>query len=370
METEKAVVDYVSDAEGAVYKILVADGSPVEVGAPIMVLLAAGEDGSAGDALIGGASVVATSELPPETQAAVAIDEPATVQVSADRQFVSPLVRKLSADRGIDLDQIVGTGPYGRVVRRDFEEFLTRGLVEQPVTSSAIATQEFSSSYVTVPHSGMRRAIARRLTESKSTVPHFYVTADCKVDSLLELRKRINETSTVKISVNDFVVKAVAAALMDVPEANVIWSPDAMHKFESADIAVAVATEGGLLTPVIRGVEKRQLSNLSMEIAELAGRARAGKLRQEELEGGSFAVTNLGMFGTKEFSAILNPPQSGILAVGAASPRPIVEDGQVVVANVMTVTLSADHRAVDGALAAQLLAAFVHRIDNPLSMLV
>ena len=370
METEKAVVDYVSDAEGAVYKILVADGSPVEVGAPIMVLLAAGEDGSAGDALIGGASVVATSELPPETQAAVAIDEPATVQVSADRQFVSPLVRKLSADRGIDLDQIVGTGPYGRVVRRDFEEFLTRGLVEQPVTSSAIATQEFSSSYVTVPHSGMRRAIARRLTESKSTVPHFYVTADCKVDSLLELRKRINETSTVKISVNDFVVKAVAAALMDVPEANVIWSPDAMHKFESADIAVAVATEGGLLTPVIRGVEKRQLSNLSMEIAELAGRARAGKLRQEELEGGSFAVTNLGMFGTKEFSAILNPPQSGILAVGAASPRPIVEDGQVVVANVMTVTLSADHRAVDGALAAQWLAAFVHRIENPLSMLV
>ncbi len=373
METEKAVVDYVSDAEGTVYKILVADGSPVEVGAPIVILLTAGEDGSAGDALIGGASVVAPSVLPPEaqeTQATPTIHEPVTAQVAGERQFVSPLVRKLSADRGIDLDQIVGTGPYGRVVRRDFEEFLTRGLAAQPVTSSAIATQEFSSSYVTVPHSGMRRAIARRLTESKSTVPHFYVTADCKVDGLMELRKRINETSVVKISVNDFVVKAVASALVDVPEANVIWSPDAMHKFESADIAVAVATEGGLLTPVIRGVEKRTLSNLSMEIAELAGRARAGKLRQEELEGGSFAVTNLGMFGTKEFSAILNPPQSGILAIGAASPRAIVEDGQVVVANVMTVTLSADHRAVDGALAAQWLAAFVHRIENPLSMLV
>jgi pyruvate dehydrogenase E2 component (dihydrolipoamide acetyltransferase) len=216
----------------------------------------------------------------------------------------------------------------------------------------------------------MRRAIARRLTESKSTVPHFYVTADCKVDSLLELRKRINESSPVKISVNDIVVKAVASALMDVPEANVIFTPEAMHKFESADIAVAVATDGGLLTPVIRGVEKRQLSNLSLEISELAGRARAGKLRQEELEGGSFAVSNLGMFGTKEFAAILNPPQSGILAVGAASPRAIVEDGQVVVANIMTVTLSADHRAVDGAVAAQWLSAFVKRIENPLSMLV
>jgi pyruvate dehydrogenase E2 component (dihydrolipoamide acetyltransferase) len=216
----------------------------------------------------------------------------------------------------------------------------------------------------------MRRAIARRLTESKSTVPHFYLTADCKVDDLLALRKSINETSPVKISVNDFVVKAVAAALMDVPEANVIWNPDAMLKFESVDLAIAVSTEGGLLTPVIRGVEKRQLSNLSQAISEAAGRARAGKLRQEELEGGSFAVTNLGMFGTKEFSAILNPPQSGILAVGAASPRAIVEDGQIVVASIMTVTLSADHRAVDGALAAQWLAAFVKRIENPLSMLI
>ncbi|CAB4582216.1 unannotated protein [freshwater metagenome] len=221
-----------------------------------------------------------------------------------------------------------------------------------------------------MPHTGMRRAIARRLSESKSTVPHFYVTADCKVDALLELRASINQSSSVKISVNDIVVKAVASALMDVPDSNVVWNAEAMHKFESADIAVAVTTEGGLFTPVIRGVEKRSLSNLSMEITEMAARARAGKLRQEELEGGSFAVSNLGMFGTKEFSAILNPPQSGILAVGAASPRAIVDDGQIVVANVMTVTLSADHRAVDGALAAQWLAAFVKRIENPLSMLV
>jgi pyruvate dehydrogenase E2 component (dihydrolipoamide acetyltransferase) len=410
METEKAVVDYAADAEGTVYKILVADGASVEVGSPIMILLGAGEDGSAGDALLGGSAAAVVEVAAPVAEVVapvVAVRAPVAAPIAAPvaapvvtpvvapvasndggRKFVSPIVRKLSSERGVDLSQIAGTGPDGRVVRRDLEHFLANGSpaaapVAAPVAAptasgsssesapgSAIAKQEYSSSYVTVPHSGMRRAIARRLTESKTTVPHFYVTADCKVDSLFDLRKRINESSPVKISVNDIVVKAVASALMDVPEANVIWNPEAMHKFESADIAVAVATDGGLLTPVIRGVEKRQLSNLSMEIAELAGRARAGKLRQEELEGGSFAVSNLGMYGTKEFSAILNPPQSGILAVGAASPRAIVEDGQVVVANIMTVTLSADHRAVDGAVAAQWLAAFVKRIENPLSMLV
>jgi pyruvate dehydrogenase E2 component (dihydrolipoamide acetyltransferase) len=285
-------------------------------------------------------------------------------------------VRKLARESGIELSQVVGTGPLGRVVRRDLESFAQGGADSATTsaasysTSSELATQEHSSVYATIPHNRMRQAIARRLTESKSTVPHFYVTADCKVDVLLALRKSINETSPVKISVNDFVVKAVASALMDVPDANVVWNPESMHKYESADISIAVTTDGGLFTPVIRGVEKRSLSNVSMEISALAARARAGKLRQDELEGGSFAVSNLGMFGTKEFSAILNPPQSGILAVGAASQRAIVEDGHIVIANVMTVTLSADHRAVDGALAAQWMSAFVARIENPLSMLV
>ena len=405
METEKAVVDYASEADGTVYKILVADGASVEVGSPIIILLGAGEDGSAGDALLGGSAAAApvaapVAEVPAPIAAPVAapiappvaaanvspVGAPVVASVApvvaastpADnsRQFVSPIVRKIARERGVELTQVAGTGPQGRVVRRDLESFLSSGAAATPTatasysSSSELAKQEYSSSYVTVPHTGMRRAIARRLTESKSTVPHFYVTADCKVDALLELRKSINESSPVKISVNDIVVKAVASALMDVPESNVVWNAEAMHKYESADIAVAVTTDGGLLTPVIRGVEKRSLSNLSMEISELAGRARAGKLRQEELEGGSFAVSNLGMFGTKEFTAILNPPQSGILAVGAASPRAIVEDGEIVIANIMTVTLSADHRAVDGALAAQWLAAFVRRIENPLSMLV
>lgn len=391
METEKAVVDYAADAEGTVYKVLVADGASVEVGSPIMILLAAGEDGSAGDALLGGSAAAtqvaaaapaiatpapATSPVAPAAPLAPPTAAFAATSPDNSRQFVSPIVRKIARERGVEISQIAGTGPQGRVVRRDLEVFLASGAAATATatptysSSSELAKQEYSSSYSTVPHSGMRRAIARRLTESKSTVPHFYVTADCKVDALIELRKSINESSPVKISVNDIVVKAVASALMDVPESNVVWNPEAMHKYESADIAVAVTTDGGLLTPVVRGVEKRSLSNLSIEIAELAGRARAGKLRQEELEGGSFAVSNLGMFGTKEFTAILNPPQSGILAVGAASPRAIVEDGQIVVATVMTVTLSADHRAVDGALAAQWLSAFVKRIENPLSMLV
>jgi pyruvate dehydrogenase E2 component (dihydrolipoamide acetyltransferase) len=396
METEKAVVDYAAETDGIVHKILVADGSSVEVGSPILILLSSGEDGSAGDALLGGAAAVAAPVAAPiappvaapaaspvvfeapaaaATVAAAAM-APVISQQDGLRKLVSPIVRKIARERGVEISQLAGTGPEGRVVRRDLEKFLSSGAAATATagvafsSSSELAKQDYSSGYVTVPHTGMRRAIARRLTESKTTVPHFYLTADCKVDALLELRKSINETSPIKISVNDIVVKAVGSALMDVPESNVVWSPEAMQRYESADISIAVTTEGGLFTPVIRGVEKRTLSNLSMEISELASRARAGKLRQEDLEGGSFAVSNLGMFGTKEFSAILNPPQSGILAVGAASPRAIVEDGQVVVANIMTVTLSADHRAVDGALAAQWLSAFVKRIENPLSMLI
>jgi pyruvate dehydrogenase E2 component (dihydrolipoamide acetyltransferase) len=216
----------------------------------------------------------------------------------------------------------------------------------------------------------MRRAIARRLTESKSQVPHFYLTAECRVDELLALRSRVNATSSIKISVNDFVVKAAAAAFIDVPEANVTWTDTALRHYDHVDISVAVATDGGLMTPVIRGIEGLSLSALSSRIVELAGQARAGRLRQTDLEGGSFSVTNLGMFGTTEFSAILNPPQSGILAVGAAQQQAVVTDGELAIATIMRCTLSADHRAVDGALAARWLSAFKARIENPLSILI
>ncbi|MCS5497690.1 2-oxo acid dehydrogenase subunit E2 [Cnuibacter physcomitrellae] len=221
-----------------------------------------------------------------------------------------------------------------------------------------------------IPHTPMRKAIARRLTESKATVPHFYLTADCRVDELLALRARINASSPRRVSVNDLVVKAVAAAFTDVPDANVTWTDSGMRVHRSVDISVAVATEGGLLTPVVRDVGRASVTEVSRQIADLAERARDRKLRQDELEGGSFSVSNLGMFGTLEFAAILNPPQSGILAVGAAKKQPVVVDDELAIATVMRVTLSVDHRAVDGALAAQWLGAFVERIEDPLSIVI
>ncbi|MEO8908054.1 MAG: 2-oxo acid dehydrogenase subunit E2, partial [Microbacteriaceae bacterium] len=221
-----------------------------------------------------------------------------------------------------------------------------------------------------IPHTGMRRAIARRLTESASTVPHFFVTAECVVDELLDLRRQANATRSTKISLNDFVVKAVATAFAAVPDANVSWTDTHTRRYERVDVSIAVATEGGLVTPVLRGVDGLGLGALSRSIGELVERARAGRLRQEELEGGSFTVTNLGMYGARAFTAILNPPQSGILAVGAAQERPVARAGELVVAQVMTCTLSVDHRAIDGALAAQWLAAFQAAMEHPLSMLL
>src|SRR6056300_217791 len=384
LETDKAVVEYAAEEAGKLSKIIAGDGVEVEVGAPIAII---GEDASSGVASPSSPEPEESAPAPTAPPAPIATpivqDQPETkseapkqVVVDPARRFVSPVARKMASDAGLDLSQVVGTGPDGRIVRRDVESAMKEqpaAPASEPVeqsTSSALASQDYSSAYSSRPHSSMRRVIARRLTESKTTIPHFYLTADCDVAELLELRKKLNEVSQVKISVNDMVIRAVAAAFMDVPEANVVWTQEQMLVYESADIAIAVATDGGLLTPVLRGVEKRSLSNIAASVRDLAERARSGKLRQEELEGGSFAITNLGMYGTEQFNAISNPPQSGILAVGAASERPVVKDGELAVGNVMTVTLSADHRAVDGALAAQWLKAFQFRIENPLTMLV
>jgi pyruvate dehydrogenase E2 component (dihydrolipoamide acetyltransferase) len=321
---------------------------------------------------------------------------------SGDRLFVSPIARKLARQQGLDPAAISGSGPGGRIVRRDVEAALAAGgaTTSAEVSTSATAAASASAASASVsatpgaptesptapaaaasapapagdwdliPHTGMRRAIARRLTESKSTVPHFYLTAEPRVDALLALRAEVNAQSPVRVSVNDFVVKAVAAAFADVPEANVTWSDEGMRKHHAVDIAVAVATDGGLVTPVVRGVDSKSLTAVSSTIAGLVAKAKDKRLKQDELEGGSFSVSNLGMYGTVEFSAILNPPQSGILAVGAAKQQAVVIDGELAVATVMRCTLSVDHRAVDGALAAQWLAAFTKRIENPLSILV
>ncbi|MDN3496243.1 2-oxo acid dehydrogenase subunit E2 [Planococcus sp. APC 4015] len=413
IETEKAVIEYEAEESGVLAAILLDAGVGAAVGTPIAVLATGGETA---DAAIAGAGVdaatpaTASAEQPqppvqqpaaaPPTRfeepdvtgapvpVAVEFDAPAETGAAAEasqgaspRLFASPLVRRLARERGLDLATIRGSGPQGRVVRRDLDGASSPTAAPtapptaaEPAAAPAPAERAASAAtgeWTDIPHTGMRRAIARRLTESTSTVPHFFLTADCVVDEVLALRARINDGGAARISVNDFVIAAVAAALRDVPEVNAIWTDDAIRRFTGVDIAVAVSVPGGLVTPVLRGVERLRLGEISSSVRELAERGRAGRLKQSELEGGSFSISNLGMYGTKEFSAIINPPHSGILAVGAAEKRAVVgADGQPAVATVMTVTLSADHRVVDGALGAQWLAAFVSRVQNPLSLLV
>ena len=388
IETDKASVEYQAEDAGTVARLVQAAGKMVQVGEPIAVFAAAGDtDADVEKALAdaGGApaaeepAIVEVAQATPAAAAEAVAEPVAPVEVvapvtvvrdSSGRIFASPLVSKRAREAGIDLAHIQGTGPGGRIVRKDFDAFMASG--PRPVATSATAPAPVmgAAGFVEIPHSSMRRAIARRLTESKSSVPHFYLKADCVVDRLLDARAQLNEGLGVKTSVNDWVVKAVGHALMAVPGANVIWTDTAMRQFDHADISVAVATEGGLYTPVVRGVDQLSIPQINVMIRELADKARSGTIKQDEIEGGSFAVTNLGMFGTEEFSAILNPPQSGILAVGAAREKAIVFNGELEIAQVMTVTLSADHRAVDGALAAEWMVAFKKAIENPVSLLV
>lgn len=381
IETDKAAVEYQAEEAGTVARLVQAAGKMVEVGEPIAVFAAAGDsDADIEKALADAGGAVAEEEPAPEAPvteapatpvepAAAAAAEPAPARAAGERVFASPIVRKLAREAGIDLALVPGSGPNGRIVRKDYDAFVASGGAAKAAPAATAAPQS-ASGFSEIPHSSMRKAIARRLTESKSTVPHFYLKADCVVDKLLEARAQVNEGLGIKTSVNDWVVKAVAHALIKVRGANVIWTDKAMRQFDHADISVAVATEGGLYTPVIRGVDQLSIPEINTQIRTMAEKARGGTIKQEEIEGGSFAVTNLGMFGTEEFSAILNPPQSGILAVGAAREKAIAVDGALQVAQVMTVTLSADHRAVDGALAAEWMVAFKSAIENPLSLLV
>lgn len=313
------------------------------------------------------ASAGARDETPPES-----VEPSPRASTVGERFFASPIVRRIARERGLSLEGVSGTGPGGRIVRRDLDALPAGATQAKAAPGAATPTEQPSNAagFTEVPLTGMRRAIARRLTESKSTVPHFYLVADCRVDRLVALRAEANATSPVKLSINDFVIKAAAAALIDVPQANATWAETAVRLYDTVDLSVAVAIDGGLVTPVLRSVEQQSLTEVARNVAELAGRAREGRLKQRELEGGSLAVSNLGMYGVTEFSAIINPPQAAILAVGAARQQAIVVDGALAVGTIMTVTLSADHRVLDGALAAQWLAAFVARIENPVGMLV
>lgn len=368
VETAKAVVDVAAEADGVLLRQLVTAGTEVGVGEAIALIGAPGEQVDDADEVLRalGAVPAATTAAPPPGPERVA---PAIAAAAngRGRVFASPLARRLAKQAGLSVEQIDGTGPNGRVLRRDVERALAATQV--PTSRAAASAQPAAAAFVDVPHSRLRRAIATALSHSKQNAPHFYVRATARVDRLLALREEINEGAEVRVSVNDLVVKAVAAAHVAVPELNVVWTPDAVRRFSSVDVSVAVATDDGLVTPVLRGVEQMSVSAVARTTRELAQRARAGRLQQGELEGGTISVTNLGMFGTEEFAAIINPPQASTLAVGAARQEPVVVDGRVEVTTVLRLTLSVDHRPVDGVVAARWMAELTRLLEHPARIL-
>ncbi|MGB1357644.1 MAG: 2-oxo acid dehydrogenase subunit E2, partial [Candidatus Puniceispirillaceae bacterium] len=309
------------------------------------------------------------SPAPSPQQPAPAVTPAPVATGRVDRVFASPLARRIAADRNIDLATLSGSGPHGRILRRDVE---AAGATAPAVATASAAISAVQGESRLEPNSQMRKIIAARLQESKTTAPHFYLTVDCEIDNLLESRRQMNDRAPegVKISVNDLVIRAAAMALIKVPKANASWEGDNTRLFTHADIAMAVAVEGGLVTPVIWAAEKKGLAEIASITRDLATRARDGKLAPEEFSGGSFTISNLGMYGVREFAAVINPPQGAILAIGAGEQRPVVHDGQLAVATVMTVTLPADHRVVDGAVGAQWLQAFKGYIEAPVTMLL
>jgi len=393
IETDKATMEFEAVDEGIVGKILVAEGTEgVKVNAAIAVLL---EDGESADD-IGTAPAAAPVAEPepakvPEAATAPAAAPAPAAPASSDgsRVFASPLARRIAAQKGLDLSAIKGSGPHGRIVKADVEKAEAAPATQSAApaaaaptaaaaaptgpSSDAIARMYEGRDYEEIKLDGMRKTIAARLTEAKQTVPHFYLRRDIQLDALLEFRGTLNSQLAdrgVKLSVNDFIIKACAIALQQVPDANAVWAGDRMLKLTPSDVAVAVAIEGGLFTPVLQDAHQKSLSALSAEMKDLAARARDRKLAPHEYQGGSFAISNLGMFGIDNFDAVINPPHGAILAVGAGVKKPVVgKDGELAVATVMSVTLSVDHRVIDGALGAQLLNAIKENLENPLAML-
>ena len=395
IETDKATMEFEAVDEGTIGKLLIAEGSEgVKVNALIAVLLEDGEEAS--DAVPSSASAddaAATAvSAEPATPTAERSATPAPAAPAASdgtRIFASPLARRIAADQGLDLSALRGSGPHGRIVKADVlaagdaptKPAPTAGPAVSAATpapapsvsADAIAKIYTNREFTEIPLDGMRKTIAARLTEAKQTIPHFYLRRDIKIDNLLSFRGQLNkqlEARGVKLSVNDFIIKACALALQTVPAANAVWAGDRVLQLTPSDVAVAVAIEGGLFTPVLKDAEQKSLSTLSAEMKDLATRARSKKLAPHEYQGGSFAISNLGMFGIDNFDAVINPPHGAILAVGAGVKKPIIDDeGQVSVATVMSVTLSVDHRVIDGALGAELLQAIVNNLENPMGML-
>ena len=402
IETDKATMEVEAVEEGKLGKILVAEGTEgVAVNNVIALLLEEGEDDSALEGVDvsaaapsgnGGTPPAPSPEQEPEPATAAPAPEavkPPLASPLARRIIASPLARRMASQAGLDLAGITGSGPNGRIVKADIEAAIESGAtaasapavapsapaVAPAAPAAAPTTAEclpFEPEFELESLSTMRKTIARRLTESKQQVPHFYLTVDCQIDGLLELRKTLNDKAdgAYKLSVNDLVIKAAAIALRRVPKANASWTDEGVKLYKSADISVAVAIEGGLITPVVRQADNKGLETISSEMKELSERAREGKLGPEEYQGGTFSISNLGMYGIKDFCAVINPPQACILAVGAGEQRPVVKDGALAVATVMSCTLSVDHRAVDGAIGAEYLGAFKRLIEDPLGMLL
>ncbi|MER8436906.1 pyruvate dehydrogenase complex dihydrolipoamide acetyltransferase [Mesorhizobium sp. M1393] len=420
IETDKATMEVEAVDEGTVAKLVVPAGTEgVKVNALIAVLAAEGEDAAVA-AKSGDGAAPAKADAPkadapkaetpkaeaPKPQPAAAPAPKAEAapvangQASGVRTFASPLARRIAREAGVDVSAVTGSGPHGRVVKADVHAAISSGgakpapaakaapasapasaAAAKPMSDDQVLKLFAEGSYELVSHDNMRKTIARRLVEATTTIPHFYLTLDCELDALLALRTQINaaapakktdkgEAPAYKLSVNDMVIKAMAMALMAVPDANASWTESAMVKHKHADVGVAVSIPGGLITPIIRRADEKTLSVISNEMKDLASRARSRKLKPEEYQGGTTAVSNLGMFGIKDFAAVINPPHATILAVGAGEERAVVRNGEIKIATIMSVTLSTDHRAVDGALGAELLVAFKRMIENPMGMLV
>ena len=379
IETDKATMELEAADDGVLGKILIAEGTEgVPVNSAIAVLLEEGEDASAAEQAPSAPPAQPAEPAPPEA-AAPPPPPPPTPQASApsggERIAASPLARRLSAQAGLDLAGLSGSGPHGRIVKRDIEAALVAGPTQAPASAPVPALLAGERPYTDIPNSSMRKVIAERLTASSRDIPHFLLTIECIIDPLLAMRKDLNARApegegAYTLSVNDFILRAVALALCKVPGANSSWGDEAIRLYDCVDVAVAVSTEGGLITPVIRDADQKGLAEISIEMKDLGARARDGKLTPEEYQGGGFTISNLGMFGIHDFSAIINPPQSCILAIGAGEQRPVVKDGALAVATVMSCTLSSDHRSVDGVLGARFLAAYKGLIEDPLTMLL
>jgi pyruvate dehydrogenase E2 component (dihydrolipoamide acetyltransferase) len=392
IETDKATMEFEAIDDGTIGKILVAEGSSgVKVNTPIAILL---DEGESADSAASPKATPATSAPPPVAPlkaVPVAAKTHEMPLAAGARILASPLARRLAKEKGIDLSSLTGTGPHGRIIKVDVANAsgsdkakqATAAPTSAAATPSATAASGMSAStvakiyesreYEEVALDGMRKTIAARLTEAKQTIPHFYLRRSVELDALMAFRAQLNkglESRGVKLSVNDFIIKACAMALQAVPNANAVWAGDRIFKLKPSDVAVAVAIEGGLFTPVLRDAELKSLSTLSSEMKDLAARARNRKLAPHEYQGGSFAISNLGMMGVENFDAVINPPHAAILAVGAGLKKPVVKaDGSLAVATIMSLTLSVDHRVIDGALGAELLQAIVENLENPLSML-